>query len=245
MGDDLREVRDRLAVCRAEIAELKDKIVNYILSAFEIRSQPTSDNRETHIQCRRIRPIPMAITSKVGMIANETRAALDDLAGVLAERNGNQRADTKFPVSATDEAFRTRGVKMIKRLSEPDQAKISELQPCKDKRPLLFALHRLDISRKHGSVVAHSDVLNGFQLTPRESNGMYVEYFRRVEPPPTLDEQWRTVAKLRTASKLRLNPIYHLSLEGQPLISGQEVITTLDLFVSEVEDIVQLFDTAI
>lgn len=241
MANDLDDVRARLDYCEEETAQLRDAIKAYLAEAVEFRKEPSADNYVTHLQARLLRPIPIPIRAKMGMIANETRASLDDLAGTLAIRNNKSPKSTKFPVAADDTSFQEVGRKMIKALSDADKRIIADMQPCKEKRPLLYALHQLDISRKHGKLVVHAAGLDGFGVVPLE-NQLEIEHFGPVEPYPDLNEEWQRVYTIRALNRVRIIPNNQLVLQDQPIVSGQEAISTLTSFIQEARSVVAQFN---
>jgi hypothetical protein len=103
-------------------------------------------------------PVPAIINAETGSIINSIRTSLDLLASVLAARNGYAGSrQTYFPVCKSLADFQNNksgGLAKIKRLSAADQATIASLRPYQGGDDLLFALHDLDIMRKHRRLVA-------------------------------------------------------------------------------------------
>jgi hypothetical protein len=111
--------------------------------------------------------LPVIINVEAGVIVNSIRSSLDILAVVLAARNGFPNSkDTYFPICGSVNEFldpRNGGLKKIKRLSTQDRAIIKRLKPYQGGDDMLYALHQMDIMRKHRKLlVAHCDL--GFSL---------------------------------------------------------------------------------
>jgi hypothetical protein len=99
-------------------------------------------------------PLPLLINAEVGAIVNSIRSSLDILAVTLAKRFGATYVkDVYFPVSKSAPksaaVFADKRVKGVNRLSPQDQASIKDLAPYKGGDNLLYALHQMDITRKH------------------------------------------------------------------------------------------------
>ncbi|MFZ0694949.1 MAG: hypothetical protein WAN51_12530, partial [Alphaproteobacteria bacterium] len=111
------------------------------------------------LRLRNVKAIPAIINAEAGVIIHSIRSSLDILAVALAERNGaTDPKDVYFPVSASHAAFldtgRGGGMKKIKRLSVADCAVIENLKPYKGGNNYLFALHDVDVTRKHRRLVS-------------------------------------------------------------------------------------------
>src|SRR4029077_417004 len=107
--------------------------------------------------------LPVIISVDAGVIVNSIRSSLDILAVVLAARNGFPNSkDTYFPICGSVNEFvdpRDGGLKKIQRLSAQDRAIIERLAPYQGGNDMLYALHQMDITRKHRRLLtAHCDL---------------------------------------------------------------------------------------
>lgn len=119
-------------------------------------------------------PLPLIINAEAGAIVNSIRSSLDILAVALAARNGFvDSKDTYFPICGSVNDFidpLNGGLKKINRLSAQDRATIEHLRPYHGGNDMLYALHQMDIMRKHRKLLAvHVDKhfsLTGYFLDP-------------------------------------------------------------------------------
>jgi hypothetical protein len=115
--------------------------------------------------------LPMMINVEAGVIVNSIRSSLDILAVALAARNGFPNSkDTSFPICGSVTEFQRGGLKKVKRLSPQDRATIERLMPYDGGDDMLYALHQMDITRKHRRLlVVHPDLdfsLGGHCIKP-------------------------------------------------------------------------------
>jgi hypothetical protein len=118
--------------------------------------------------------LPVIINVEAGVIVNSIRSSLDILAVALAARNGFPNSkDTYFPICGSVNEFidpLSEGLEKIKRLSPQDRATIERLMPYDGGDDMLYALHQMDITRKHRRLlVVHSDLdfsLGGYCIKP-------------------------------------------------------------------------------
>ena len=109
-------------------------------------------------------PLPLIVNAEAGIIIHSIRSSLDLLAVALAERNGHLAPkDVYFPICESLTAFLdTRpggGAKKIARLSDADKLVIENLKPYQGGNDLLYSLHKMDVLRKHQSLIAtHADL---------------------------------------------------------------------------------------
>lgn len=240
MDDDLHEIRDRLLYCRAEITQINGQVRDYCGEGVEFRGIRIDNNREIQIQAKLKGSVPIPLRSKVGCVVNDLRSILDNLAIVLAERHHGANDSTYFPISASQCVFGKDGMQKIKALSPADQKTIIDLGPYPEKNPTLFALHRLDISRKHGRLAVQSADVDAYGIQLKGDGT--IEYLLPIHPMPEIRSEWVTIARLRMTIRLRVSPIVHLAFKGQKQVDGQQVGETLDLFHQEVSRIVAIFD---
>src|SRR5205807_7666926 len=88
---------------------------------------------------------------------NTLRSSLDILATSLAARSGVCKPeDAYFPVARSETAFNAgnyKGSKFVKGLPGAERAIIEALKPYKGGNEPLYALHQLDIMRKHRRLI--------------------------------------------------------------------------------------------
>lgn len=129
-----------------------------------------SDATKQIIRLRNVKPIPRPLNAEAGIIIHSIRSSLDILTVALAERNGVVAPkDVYFPVWNDVAAFndpRNPTIKKIKRLSVADQLAIKNLKPYAGGDDLLFALHKLDLTRKHKRLLTAHPVPKMIAVSP-------------------------------------------------------------------------------
>jgi hypothetical protein len=238
MTNDLSELNERLQECHAELVIIDDAIRAYINRGLETRV--IEEAGRTVFEARLISGVPTAIRSKVGTFINELRSILDGLANILADRALGADDHTYFPISATEDVFNKDGLRKIKRLSDADQQTIIDLKPWASEQPLLFALHRMDIGRKHkGKLAVHASTFNGFSAA---GNGG-ATFLRAIRPAPEFDDQWRAYCEAgpHTFEPGTLRPTISLAFVGPKELQGRPAVQTLAVIGMTVQAIVDLF----
>ncbi len=97
--------------------------------------------------------LPVAFSVEAGAYINMIRSGLDILAMALTRRHNHPIPEDRvsFPIADNEEAFFKKGGALLQHLPEEERAKLlaSSLTAGEMRRAALWALHRLDIVRKH------------------------------------------------------------------------------------------------
>jgi hypothetical protein len=96
--------------------------------------------------------LPLTFSVEAGAYINAIRSSLDILAMVLVRRHGLAIPEDKvsFPFFRSREVFeKQKGGLILQHLPATERALIEDLKPYPEGNPDLWALHRLDILRKH------------------------------------------------------------------------------------------------
>jgi hypothetical protein len=96
--------------------------------------------------------LPYAFSVEAGAYINTIRSSLDILAMALVRRHSLEIAEDRvsFPFFRSKEAFdKQNGGPMLQLLPDSDRAIIAAQKPYPEGNPTLWALHHLDIVRKH------------------------------------------------------------------------------------------------
>jgi hypothetical protein len=96
--------------------------------------------------------LPICFSVEAGAYINAILSSLDILAMALVRRHALPIEDrlVYFPIAESEEAFVKKiGVPLLQQLPEEDRAKLSSLKPYRGGNAALWALHHLDIVRKH------------------------------------------------------------------------------------------------
>jgi hypothetical protein len=98
--------------------------------------------------------LPLSFHVEAGAYINAIRSSLDILAMVLVERNGKRLREDRvfFPIARSIGEFQKSNSaisKVLDALAPADRKTIEQLQPYNGGNAALWALHHLDIVRKH------------------------------------------------------------------------------------------------
>ncbi|MGO9171058.1 MAG: hypothetical protein ACLP7P_03715 [Rhodomicrobium sp.] len=184
--------------------------------------------------------LPSLMDVQAGIIIHAFRSALDILAVALARRNGQTSVDhIHFPVSGSLDIFKTGGMKKVKGISTANIATIEGLNPYKGGNKLLFALHNMDLRRKHTRLIKVSgkprlDAIAGWGEAPE-----VVSYKEGGNPK---NKTFTLIMRGGDPNyKLYISP--EITISETDLLPSQPAVALLRKFASLTETIVDLFDT--
>lgn len=186
--------------------------------------------------------LPLAFLVEAGAYINVLRSSLDILAGALAIRYGIPDIDdVYFPVAVDAKTFASngyKGSKFVQSLPAAQRDIIKDLKPYKGGNNALYALHRLDIIRKHKrlfeiDVLPSTMRLKGNNLFIPVSTG----YMRSADNETVLG----------LIAKGHLNPVMEYTarvvFSEAELIPSMPVVEALNKLAGLVHSIIKLFDS--
>ncbi|RYE08189.1 MAG: hypothetical protein EOP22_14655 [Hyphomicrobiales bacterium] len=155
MASDLQDAKMRVGYCYGQITVLAAEIDRFIASGAHAISQDVdSATGGGTFFIELTKPLPKLFSIQAGLIAHEMRATLDELACVLAARNGQSADKVYFCVARDKTTFEKDGIRnKLKKLSPKDQGTMASFKPWADGNPLLHALHAIDLTRKHQRLI--------------------------------------------------------------------------------------------
>lgn len=123
-----------------------------------IRKQPPNVPNNVVVVAEK-EPFPLTFQVEAGAYINAIRSSLDILAATLADRHCKTLIDEAyFPVASSESIFLSgngyKGHKFIKALPAKERGIIEALKPYKGGNASLYALHQLDVVRKHVRLLA-------------------------------------------------------------------------------------------
>ena len=157
------------------------------LPPYEIMAEDDPAIGKKLLRLRIRRYLPPTLNAAVGACINSFRTSLDLLASALAVRNGKSPSSSRhFPFAQTaanfvDPAF---VAKRKKWLSASDMAIIEAAKPYRGGDDLLYALHQLDILRKHERLLRFEVFVSQFTMDVASAE----QGFERVFPWPCFEE---------------------------------------------------------
>ncbi len=187
MRDDLLDALTCVEWAESQLNVFSERIKGWINSRpYSATIKKDSQGGEDVWHIEEIDPFPRIITAEAGIIIHSIRSSLDLLANCLAERNGQLRKkDVYFPICNAIDKFNSSGRDKIKRLSATDQAAIERLQPYNggDIPILLWALHDLDVMRKHQRLMQAHSSPHGLGIYKYGSFLPEIDAVMRSQPP--------------------------------------------------------------
>jgi hypothetical protein len=158
MRADLLHAQASIDWAKSQLPSLDERVSAWLKDNVEIvRRDPDPSSPNYVIVADPKEPLPLAFVVEVGAYINCIRSSLDLLAVALAHRYGMAKPESaNFPVAASEKEFVSGGYKgseFVKGLPDAERAKIEALKPYCGGNQMLWALHRLDILRKHKRLV--------------------------------------------------------------------------------------------
>ena len=184
----------------------------------------------------------MLVNAEVGAIINSLRSSLDLLASALAVRNGKKPSrECHFPIyRSRDEFIKASNVRKREKWLSPRQIAIIELlKPYNGGDDELFALHHLDIARKHERLVRVE--MNPYLFAVNQT--LRAQGFEWAKPHPGLDDDaiigWANIDA--TNSDLRIE--LEVTLNETGLLPTAPIVETLRRLYGMTDGIIQRFES--
>lgn len=153
MRADLYDAYGAIDWTNAQLPLIEQEIETWRrLPPYEIVAEDDPAIGKKLLRLRIIRYLPPTLNAAVGACINSLRTSLDLLASALAIRNGKSPSSSRhFPFAQTAADFMRPDfvAKRKKWLSPADLAIIEAAKPYRGGNDFLYALHQLDILRKH------------------------------------------------------------------------------------------------
>jgi hypothetical protein len=190
-------------------------------------------------------PLPLAFQVEAGAYINAVRSSLDILASTLAQRHCQVLIDQAyFPVVASQQVWISgnyKGHKLIKALPNKEREIIESLKPYKGGNDLLYALHNLDIVRKHVRLLTTD--IRPYHMTV-SAWGEAIKNFTFVSSGFMRSGDNETVIGLlvKGAEKPRIKLTMQVSLSETLYLPHREIITTIYQFAKLANEIIRGFD---
>jgi hypothetical protein len=157
MGNDLLDAKAAIDWGESQFPILSARTRAWEASIEKIISDPYPKSGNKIVIARAKEPLPAIINAEVGAIIGTFRSSLDLLAATLARRSSvTPNANTHFPIFRCIYDFidPKDGLECKKWLSASDIKIIKSYSPYDGGNNLLWALHQLDILRKHERLIA-------------------------------------------------------------------------------------------
>lgn len=246
MRDDLLDAVACVDWTKAQLPSLGERIDAWLklnLYAEVVDHDPDCPNNV--IVCRQKEPLPLFFNVEVGAYLNVLRSSLDILATVVARRHPGVANPEKvyFPIAASRTEFfkpETKGAKFIQALPSDVREIFETLEPYKGGNEELWALHQLDIMRKHRKLLTVITDNRYFQIS---GAGVLRDYKSLSTGFMVVNDQESVVGLIRKGA-----PNYEMQFTGEVAINETDlmprkaVISALDDFASFAKSVIGLFD---
>lgn len=168
MRDDLLDAQAALDWAVAQIPMFQNAFLEWNKDPYELRKEFDSESGEHLIAAYLRVPLPLTFNAWAGAMINSLRSALDLLGAALARRNGKKPStDTHFPIfrSEMDMIDPLEGIERKKWLTKRQRAAIKSLKPYRGGDHTLWALHRMDVVRKHERLLSTQPDISGYRFS--------------------------------------------------------------------------------
>ncbi len=192
-------------------------------------------------------PLPLALSVEAGIYIHVLRSSLDILATALAYRYSVPNPeDVYFPVAVSENVFASggyKGVEFVKGLPAAQRALIEELKPYKGGNSVLWALHRLDILRKHKRLIEIAIWPGALRVTAMARyTGVQIRWFTPVADFVSVHDE-TILGLIAKGTKAKADIVPEIAINETDLLPRQAFIVALDDFAKLATDIVAKFDT--
>jgi len=243
MRADLLEAQGNVDWAQAQLLPLHQRLESWLESnvTIEVRdvSPPATHNPIVAVE-RELLPISFSI--EAGSYINTIRSSLDILAMALVKRHNLQIPEDKvyFPIAEDERALlRGGGAPLLKRLPTEDRAKLLALKPYREGNPALWALHRLDVMRKHRRLL---DV----QIRPIHlsmSGSLKPGDFEPLHGEPFQAGAETVIGLLRKgAPDSAMQSRFYVAISEPGMIKTRPVLATLTYLADAASAAIKLFD---
>jgi hypothetical protein len=153
----------------AHAPTLQSHIIEWLQSnPYELFVEDDPQRGDKFLAAYQVKPLAPIIFGDIGAMINSLRSALDILFCALCRRNGiKPTRHTKFPIHRQADGLvgELKNIEKEKWLTEREVRKIESLRPYQGGDDALFAIHHLDIVRKHERFVSAEPVISQAHIT--------------------------------------------------------------------------------
>ena len=246
MSDDLLHAQASIHWAVSQLPVFKARLDTWLNDNVHIViKELPADTLNNIVVARPKTSFPLSFQVEAGAYINAIRSSLDILAAVLANRHCQALIDDAyFPVAYSAKEFvrgNYKGHKLVEALPVKERAIIEHLKPYKGGNDLLYALHQLDIVRKHQRLLTVEIRPRVFAVT---GWGRAVDNFT---PVPTgwlggEDEPVIGLLAKNAAQQPKIDLTSQVSLSETRYFTHREVIKALYEFAELADAIIRQFE---
>jgi hypothetical protein len=195
--------------------------------------------------------LPLVFQVEAGIYINAIRSSLDILSATLANRYCQTLIDEAyFPIASREEVFRSaittgkglKGAKLVKALPAKERGIIESLMPYKGGNDFLYALHNLDIVRKHVRLLTVEIMPSRLSISNWQEVSSHFTFLAGAGWMRSGDD--KTVIGLisKSAPNPKIKLTMQISLGETNYLPHREVIATLYDFANLAKAIIRNFE---
>jgi hypothetical protein len=238
-------VKLKIERAKDHIHELNNKIVDYLKAKpFKVVVEQDSKSQNHLWTLRVTKDVPCLFAAIIGDVIHNLRASLDLLATELVLASGENANNVYFPFGSDEAGLEDMIRKRhIDRAGEKIVNIVKSFKPYKGGNTLLRALHDLDITDKHKSLipVAHYAGIKNFQMANVSGPMLTIQ---NLHCGPIRDGM--VLMSLPPANNVKIGrsfqPSLKLTINEEVFQTNDDLILTLNRFVELVEHMVTEFE---
>ncbi len=247
MRDDLLHAQASVDWAESNLPAFKKRLDAWLNDNVQLvlREQP-SDVPNDVLVAEEKAPFPLAFQVEAGTYINAVRSSLDILASTLAQRHCQALVDDAyFPVVASEQIWiggRYKGDKLIKAIPAKERGIVDACKPYKGGNDLLYALHNLDIVRKHvrlltAEIMPRHMTVSGWGDVTKNFTFLSTGWMRQSG-----DNETVIGLLAKGAEKPRIKLTMQISLSESLYLPHREIVTTISQFAKLATGIIREFD---
>lgn len=246
MRDDLLDAQAALDWAKSNFPAFQSALEDWVNTNISVAIRETNANVSHDLVIATEKTsLPFSFSIAAGAYINVIRSALDIVAVALSKRYGiTNPKNIYFPVvesAAIFQGMKFKGAELVKRMPSADRKIIEALKPYRGGNDAIFALHHLDITRKHHRLLSVSAAPARLSLTGGFEQADIVFPGERgyVEIPA----QGETVlALIRKPAKAQVQYSAEIFIQETDIGFRQPAIGALHLFADIADNIIKRFD---
>lgn len=247
MQNDLLHALASVDWAETQLPDFKKRLDGWLKeNIYTTVAEQPADVPNNVVVARQRNPLPLNFQVESGVYLNAVRSSLDILASTLASRHCPSLVDDAyFPVAHSADNFARgnyKGSKFVRALPVRERTFIETLNPYQGGNDRLYALHQLDIVRKHARLLGvevrpYHYMVSGWgdaakAFTPVANGWM-----------PTGDDEaviGLLAKSIKETPRIRLS--MHVCLSETAYLARGEIVSVISKFANLAKAIIQVFD---
>jgi hypothetical protein len=245
MLNDLSDALAALTWARDQTADFENRVNKWLHEHRRIEVVEAGGDAEYDmVVAGTTEEVPRAFSVELGAYLNTLRSSLDILASTLAVRAGQtDQSVAAFPFANTAADFGKetgRARVFLNSLPDAERDIIEGFKPYGDGDPALWALHRLDIMRKHRRLLGVEIKSRMLQFS---NTGMKNGEIKTLMHWDVYDATGQVVAMIKkgAATRYEFDIVLHLRFDEEGEFGSAPVFHLMQMMINKVDDIISMF----